>query len=396
MQPFRPVCDTLTPAVNPAARKECDAEPANHTIVPQKERNQDMMEKVVVMGGSFNPPTLAHLRLMVSAMDAVGASRGIFVPAAHAYVLKKMKRMNCPQDTLSEAIRLAMLESFCAKDSRISVSRIQMQKAERGYDYEMLEEIQAGFPGTEVYFVTGSDKLYVLPHWHRIGELLARFRILVARRGGDDLEKIREIRPYLAEHWDRFTVFNVPDEISDVSSSAFREKLHRMDESARELVTPEVWEIMSVNGKLPWNSITDFHEEAYSFLSNFHEAPVEYRGLVFGSSEAAFQAQKCMTDEAKALFTELGPGKSKGVGRRVPLRPDWEEVKAGIMEEIVRAKFTQHPDLAEKLLATGDRILVEGNHWGDTFWGVDTRTGQGENHLGKILMKVREELRQAP
>ena len=65
-----------------------------------------MMEKVVVMGGSFNPPTLAHLRLMVSAMDAVSASRGIFVPTAHAYVLKKMKRMNCPQDTLSEAIRL--------------------------------------------------------------------------------------------------------------------------------------------------------------------------------------------------------------------------------------------------------------------------------------------------
>ena len=80
----------------------------------------------------------------------------------------------------------------------------------------------------------------------------------------------------------------------------------------------------------------------------------------------------------------------------MPLRPDWEKVKNGIMEEIVCAKFTQHTDLAEKLLATGDRVLVEGNHWGDTFWGVDTRTGQGENHLGKILMKVREELRQAP
>ena len=166
-------------------------------------------------------------------------------------------------------------------------------------------------------------------------------------------------------------------------------------ESARELVTPEVWEILSVNGKLPWNSITDFHEEEYRFLSNFYEAEVTYGGLTYGSNEAAFQAQKCMTEEEKVQFTGFGPGKSKGVGRRVQLRPDWEEVKVGIMEEIVRAKFTQLPELAQKLLATGDKILVEGNYWGDKCWGVDTRSGQGENHLGRILMKVREKLKQS-
>ena len=354
-----------------------------------------MMNRVVVMGGSFNPPTLAHLKLMRAALDTVDACQGVFVPTSHAYVERKMKRQRCPQDTLSESVRLDMLEIFHKYDSRISVSRIQMVKTERGYDYEMLEEIQTGFPDTEIYFVTGSDKLYVLPRWHRIDELVARFRILVAKRGEDDLEKIKEIRPYLAEHWDRFTVFDAPEEISAISSSAFREKLHGSDESAKELVTPEVWEIMSKNGKLPWNSITDFHEEQYRFLSNFYEAHVLYGGLVYGSNEAAFQAQKCVTEEEKVQFTEFGPGKSKGVGRRVQLRPDWEDVKTGIMEEIVRAKFTQHPELAARLLATGDKILVEGNHWGDTCWGVDTRTGQGENRLGKILMKVREELKKA-
>ena len=353
-----------------------------------------MMNNIVVMGGSFNPPTRAHLQLMKAAIEAVDACQGIFVPTANEYVAKKMKRLRCAQDTLNDSVRLAMLESFCKYDSRISVSRIQMLKTERGYDYEMLEAIQADFPDAEVYFVTGSDKLYVLPRWHRIDELLSKFRILVARRGEDDLETIKETRPYLTEHWDRFTVFDVPDEISAISSSAFRERLHNNDESASELVTPEVWEIMENNGKLPWNSITDFHEEQYRFLSNFYEASVEYQGLAYGSNEAAFQAQKCMTEEEKVQFTEFGPGKSKGVGRRVPLRPDWEDVKVGIMEEIVRAKFTQHPELAAKLLATGDKVLVEGNHWGDTCWGVDTRTGQGENHLGKILMKVREELKQ--
>lgn len=354
-----------------------------------------MTNRIVVMGGSYNPPTVAHLKLMQAAMDAVDACQGIFVPTAHDYVAKKMKKQRCPQDVLSESIRVAMLETFCRRDERLSVSRLQMLKTERGYDYEMLEEIQTDFPDAEIYFVTGSDKLYVLPRWHRIDELLARFHILVAKRGEDDLEKIKEIRPFLAAHWDAFTVFPLPEEISQISSTAFREKLRAMDESAKEYVTPEVWEIMSKNGKLPWNSITDFHQEEYRFLSNFYEAVVTYNGLTYKNNEAAFQAQKCMSEAEKLQFTEFGPGKSKGIGRRVRLRPDWEDVKTGIMEEIVRAKFTQHPELAARLLATGEKVLVEGNTWGDTCWGVDVRTGQGENRLGKILMKVREELKKA-
>lgn len=83
---------------------------------------------------------------------------------------------------------------------------------------------------------------------------------------------------------------------------------------------------------------------------------------------------------------------AKRQGRQVALREDWEEVKVGLMEEVVRAKFFQNPDLGKRLLATGDTPLVEGNTWGDTCWGVDTRTGQGENHLGLILMKIRGEL----
>ena len=156
--------------------------------------------------------------------------------------------------------------------------------------------------------------------------------------------------------------------------------------------TREVWNIMDMNGKIPWSAVSDFHDPQYSFLSNFYEVPVTYRGLTFGSNEAAFQAQKCLNEEVKRQFTEYSPAKSKGIGRRVNLRPDWEEVKNGVMYEIVLAKFTQHPELAEKLLATGEKVLVEGNTWHDVYWGVDTRTGEGENHLGKILMRVRTEL----
>lgn len=138
----------------------------------------------------------------------------------------------------------------------------------------------------------------------------------------------------------------------------------------------------------------DHFRGEYAFLSNFWEIPVTYQGLTYGSNEAAFQAQKCMTKEERLPFTEMRPAMSKKAGRRVQLRADWEDVKLSIMEDIVRAKFTQNEDLKQLLLATGDLVLEEGNTWHDTFWGVDVKTQEGENHLGRILMRVRQELRE--
>ena len=131
---------------------------------------------------------------------------------------------------------------------------------------------------------------------------------------------------------------------------------------------------------------------AYDFLSNFYPAEIELDGIVFSTGEAAFQAQKTLDLEERKAFAGLPPGKAKYAGRRLALRSDWEVVKLGIMERIVRAKFAQHPDLAGRLVATGTLPLMEGNAWHDVYWGVDVNTGKGENHLGKILMKVRDEL----
>ena len=91
-------------------------------------------------------------------------------------------------------------------------------------------------------------------------------------------------------------------------------------------------------------------------------------------------------------FSEMSSVTAKREGKRVRLRGDWESVKDEIMEEVVRAKFSQNPELLQRLIDTGDRELTEGNRWHDTYWGVDLTTGQGENHLGIILMKLRAEL----
>lgn len=130
----------------------------------------------------------------------------------------------------------------------------------------------------------------------------------------------------------------------------------------------------------------------YAFLSNFYERAITYNGITYLNSEAAFQAQKTKTESEKLSFTNLSPRDAKALGRRVNLRNDWEVIKDRIMYEVVKAKFQQNPDLKDKLVATGNAEIVEGNYHHDRYWGVDLTTMQGCNKLGKICEKVREEL----
>lgn len=135
------------------------------------------------------------------------------------------------------------------------------------------------------------------------------------------------------------------------------------------------------------NIIDEFSGE-YFFLSNFYPSPVTYGGLRFCNAEAAFQSAKC--PHRAEEFCQLNPSEAKRLGRRVHLREDWEEVKSEVMYDVCFRKFTQSHELMEALLTTGDAELIEGNTWGDKVWGVCD--GYGENRLGKILMRIRDEL----
>jgi ribA/ribD-fused uncharacterized protein len=127
----------------------------------------------------------------------------------------------------------------------------------------------------------------------------------------------------------------------------------------------------------------------HRFLSNFYESPVVYEGITYPSSEHAYQAAKSLDPVVRQRMANVStPGKVKKAGRQITLRPDWEQVKLDVMAEIVLLKFMQNDELKQKLLETGNEELVEGNTWGDTYWGVCN--GVGENHLGKILMRVRQ------
>ena len=98
------------------------------------------------------------------------------------------------------------------------------------------------------------------------------------------------------------------------------------------------------------------------------------------------------TDDGGERFSirdQPTPGRAKRAGRKVSMSTDWADRRLYEMERVLRAKFTQNPDLMVSLRETTGRELIEGNSWGDTFWGVSA--GVGENHLGRLLMKIRDE-----
>lgn len=136
-------------------------------------------------------------------------------------------------------------------------------------------------------------------------------------------------------------------------------------------------------------SITRFVGK-YEFLSNMYPVILHLNGELYPSAEHAFQAMKSLDKDVRLGMSVCPSAKeAKRAGRRIKLRPDWEEVKVDIMYQVLKAKFAD-PTLAQLLKETGEEELIEGNTWGDTFWGVCR--GKGRNELGKLLMRVRTEL----
>lgn len=136
--------------------------------------------------------------------------------------------------------------------------------------------------------------------------------------------------------------------------------------------------------------VIDSFSGKHRFLSNFWLTSIEYEGIDYPSSEHAFQSAKTLDKNTRRRISKLkNPREAKSAGRLLEIREDWEEVRLKVMEDILRIKFSDE-SLKEWLIETGNAELIEGNYWGDVFWGVCR--GIGENHLGQILMKIRSEL----
>ena len=137
--------------------------------------------------------------------------------------------------------------------------------------------------------------------------------------------------------------------------------------------------------------ITSFSGE-YRFLSNFYPCIVELDGEEYPSVEHAYQAAKTLDLNQRWAFqfTNVTAGLAKRMGRELVMRPDWEQVKIEVMRKLLEHKFCSDQSLFSQFLNTHPFYLVEGNNWGDTFWGVCN--GKGKNHLGLLLMDIRQDL----
>lgn len=138
------------------------------------------------------------------------------------------------------------------------------------------------------------------------------------------------------------------------------------------------------------NGIYGFNGE-YRWLSNFYQLqyPIEMFGTSFPTTEHLYQAFKCKNMDDILYIAQLTAGQAKRVGKLVEQDPLFQELKLEIMYKILRLKFNQ-PKFKTLLLNTADCYIEETNNWGDIFFG--RCDGIGENHLGKIIMRIRDEL----
>jgi len=137
-----------------------------------------------------------------------------------------------------------------------------------------------------------------------------------------------------------------------------------------------------------------FYEQEFYVFSNFSSFKLEWKGKLWMTSEHAYHSEKF---EDEDLIEQLRNTRSAhdamklAYAHRDAYREDWDEVKLKIMKEILHAKVDQHPYVKKKLLESGDKELIE-NSWRDDFWGWGPHK-DGANHLGKLWMEVREEVR---
>lgn len=135
------------------------------------------------------------------------------------------------------------------------------------------------------------------------------------------------------------------------------------------------------------NNVKGFFGD-YRYLSNFHECPVYFEGLLYPSTENAYQAAKCVDVSQRVAFVDISPKDSKKLGRQINVRKNWEQIKFDVMGIVLLDKFYRNINIRRMLLETGTKYLEETNHWKDRYWGVCD--GVGDNNLGRLLMQVRQ------
>ncbi len=397
-------------------------------------------EKIVVMGGSFNPPTIAHYKLMKDAMQVVKADLGYFVPVSDAYLKRKM-RYNKSAIVLSPKVRIDMLQCMCA-DGTMKVSDIEMGTV-KARSLETLMAIQSEYPTAQIYFIMGDDKMKLLLHLCKNRDSLETFKVILYSRNEVSLIGSLNGVNIPSDYLDNIILCPQPEGISGVSSSLIRERL-MSGESCDDLLYPGVVELLkdsdafnrnvnnndiqkdmkysveSIKQMLSadpnvrfiyfWGHTPSVKGITQSCMSQWYDVEFQVAGVKYHTAEQYMMAQKALLFDDKQVFDQImladNPRDYKALGRKIRKFDSkiWDARKYDIVVEGNKAKFSQNDDLKKYLLSTGDAILVEASPY-DRIWGIGLYPGQaakgsidqwrGLNLLGAALMEVRDWLREA-
>ena len=156
------------------------------------------------------------------------------------------------------------------------------------------------------------------------------------------------------------------------------------------MLCPGVWELFNEFTSKDFPDVINRFKGEFDFLSNRFPCHILWEGLEYRSAQAAFQASKCQYENERKVYAGCSTDKAILKGKDLTPYMGWEEAQLGIMESILRAKFEQNPSLMQKLADTENCVLLNGNNKQETFWGVDLYSWIGENHLGRIIMNIRD------
>lgn len=200
-------------------------------------------DTVVVLGGSFNPCTLAHRVILERAMDAVGADLGIIVPSSDNYVKHKMSKKDTCNMVYTQDERYTMLELLISDSSKnIVIDTIEYGDDGKGHTYRTLSALDKKYKASKMYFILGTDNLAWMCKWRDSEKLFSTFYFVVIARNGEQPWEVVEENETLSKYKDHFVFMEQPVEIDGISSTLVRERVESHQGDIDELLGDKVTE----------------------------------------------------------------------------------------------------------------------------------------------------------
>lgn len=204
-----------------------------------------MERTIIIIGGSFNPPTNAHMMLAQITKKQTNADFVLFVPAKISYMMEWKKYQN--SNILSDDIRMQALESL--ENEWLKIERCELDGNVSGTSYDTLNYIKNKYQTQRVYFAIGSDKLDEIPRWYNSEELLKENKFIVIQRNNDDIQQIIKESAFLKSHNESFIICDEADDSTQqISSTKAREAMEKRDyDEIRKIVPDSVYQIITNN-----------------------------------------------------------------------------------------------------------------------------------------------------